>query len=53
VRVVDYRVVRMNYDTQGNEAVVQVEIDYYTLTEKQAAEPDRLPEMGLCDRKRY
>jgi len=33
VRVVDYRVVRMNYDTQGNEAVVQVEIDYYTLTE--------------------
>jgi hypothetical protein len=33
VRIVDYRVVRMNYDTQGNEAVVQVEIDYYTLTE--------------------
>jgi hypothetical protein len=32
VRVVDYRVVRMNYDTQSNEALVQVEIDYYTLT---------------------
>jgi hypothetical protein len=23
----------MNYDTQRNEAMVQVEIDYYTLTE--------------------
>jgi hypothetical protein len=33
VRVVDYRIVRMNYDTQRNEAMVQVEIDYYTLTE--------------------
>ena len=32
VRVVDYRVVRTNYDTQTNEALVQVEIDYYTLT---------------------
>jgi len=32
VRVVDYRVVRMNYDTERNEAAVQVEIDYYTLT---------------------
>jgi len=32
VRVVDYRVVRMNYDMQTNEALVQVEIDYYTLT---------------------
>lgn len=32
VRIVDYRVVRMNYDTQTNEALVQVEIDYYTLT---------------------
>lgn len=31
VRVVDYRVVRMNYDTQRNEALVHVEIDYYTL----------------------
>jgi len=32
VRIVDYRVVRMNYDVERNEALVQVEIDYYTLT---------------------
>jgi hypothetical protein len=32
VRIVDYRVVRMNYDTQTNQALVQVEIEYYTLT---------------------
>ena len=32
VRVVDYRIVRVNYDPERNEAVVQVEIDYYTLT---------------------
>lgn len=32
VRVVDYRVVRMNYDMERNEALVQVEIDYYTFT---------------------
>jgi len=32
VRVVDYRVVKMNYDMQTNEALVQVEMDYYTLT---------------------
>ena len=32
VRIVDYRIVRVNYDPVRNEAVVQVEIDYYTLT---------------------
>lgn len=32
VRLVDYRVVRISYDTQTNEALAQVEIDYYTLT---------------------
>jgi hypothetical protein len=32
VRVVEYRIVKVNYDEGRNEAVVQVEIDYYTFT---------------------
>jgi hypothetical protein len=30
--VVDYRVVRTSFNAQTNEAVAQVEIDYYTLS---------------------